>query len=143
MPDGTILNSSLQDWAISEEETAIEPEPVYSADAGTHRLYIPKLQPLIPMGIPKVTPAGLNPNIFINASDCKVTGGTTINTQNYVTVKKYDSAHFMYPLLKQGMTLKVNFLRGDIDEPYLTNNLDPSVGDRVYPFKEGSTTLSR
>ena len=59
----------------------------YGSSAGSLKIYIPSLMPLINMGTPKITPIGLNKSCYCNAADCKPSVASKINTQNYATAK--------------------------------------------------------
>ena len=59
----------------------------YGSSSGNLKVYIPSLMPLIPMGTPKVTPVALHKSCYSNASDCKPSVDSKINTQNYVTAE--------------------------------------------------------
>ena len=72
----------------------------HGTSIGKLKVYIPVLMPHITMGTPKITPVGLNATCYANASDCKPTIASKIDTQNYVTALapygKYDENYYKY-----------------------------------------------
>jgi hypothetical protein len=78
----------------------------YGTSSGNLRVYIPSLMPQISMGDPKSTPIALNSSCYINATDCKPTIASKINTQNFVTaIQSYNS--YRQPYYSYGSPLKV------------------------------------
>ena len=60
----------------------------YGTSKGSLKVYIPSLMPNITMGLPKSTPVALNKSCYCNASECKPSVSSQLNTQNYVTADK-------------------------------------------------------
>ena len=59
----------------------------YGTSDGSLKVYLPELMPMISMGNPRSTPSSLNSSCYCNASDCKPSVSSSINTQNFVTAK--------------------------------------------------------
>lgn len=58
---------------------------------GSKEAHISSVMPLIPVGLPKITPNALNKSCYINATECKPSVASTINSQNFLTIVKNHS----------------------------------------------------
>lgn len=66
----------------------------YGTSRGNLRVYIPELMTNIPMAYPKITPISLNKSCYSNASDCRPTISTHIDTQNFVTAQSGYNSYY-------------------------------------------------
>ena len=77
----------------------------YGTTFGDLKVYIPTLMAHITMGVAKITPISLNKSCYCNASECKPSIASYINTQNYVTANNY--GEYSYPYYKYGSKIMV------------------------------------
>lgn len=96
----------------------------YGSSSGSLALYCPSLMPNIGMGSPKSTPFSLNKSAFCNASDCKPSISSRINTQNFITglPPYHDFNHSCY-WFGSGVTVRAD------SEDMLTVRISPEDED--------------
>lgn len=65
-------------------------------------MYIPTLMPNIPKAPAKKRCVNFNPNIFVNASDCRPSCNGHIDIMNYIPVRRFHNTSFWYCSDKYG-----------------------------------------
>ena len=63
-------------------------------DSPTFLVYMPKLMATFPMGMPTISSANINTNIFVNDSACKPSVSGSVTTQNFLTMGRYIQRDF-------------------------------------------------
>lgn len=112
-------------WEMGTEEIGQFADPTAATTAGSFRMYIPKLMPLIGFALPKQVPATLNKSIFINDPSCMPAPGATITTQNYITITRTLRGSFKIEKISRGQSIVLECRNKNEDTLFLKNDVDP------------------
>ena len=127
---GSSTGSNLERWYLNKTEIAYNLEKTAQSygdtEAASWKLYVPKIMPLITMGIPKESTEQLSSSMFINEKSCKPTIQSTIKTRNYILATRPANCSFRYQFKKHGIQLEVEVLHQNLDNLRITNTIDNS-----------------
>jgi hypothetical protein len=122
----SIKPRNIDDWGLGQNELSYYAPSEGASNESSLRLYIPKIIPLIPFDVPRQVVATISKSFLLNADQCKPSIASTVRTQNYLTVERYDNDNFKYPLLSHGAQLIVEVLNNNVDTLRVTNKIDQS-----------------
>lgn len=114
-----------QRWEMGTEEIGQFADPTAATTAGSFRMYVPKLMPLISNALPKQVPVTLNKAIFINDPSCTPAPGTTVTTQNYITIQRTLRGSFKIEKISRGQSIVLECRNKNEDTLYIKNDVDP------------------
>ena len=80
----------IQQYSVNNYEYGILVEPIDGDKLIEAKVGIKKLMPMMTIN-DKHKKEYINKNLFVNASDCKISVSNTIELQNYITLSKYVS----------------------------------------------------
>lgn len=120
-----------QSWNLNETEVAYNLEKTATTrgltEADEWQVFIPKLMPLMILGLPKEKTETLLSTLFVNEASCKPVVQKTIKSQNYIKVKRPNNRSFTYKYKTHNMELEVDVLHGNMDNIRISNNVDNST----------------
>jgi hypothetical protein len=120
-------SSNMEYWKIEPEEKAYYAPVMGLANLTPLQLYIPKIMPLITKGVPKTTKSNLRATCFVNDSACKPVVASSITTQNFKSVPRYDNQVFARSYLKQNALIVLEVCNGNADDMHITTKVDRST----------------
>lgn len=127
---GSSNGTNLESWSLNKTEIGYNLEKTASSygdtEAAEWKLYVPKIMPLIDMGIPKETTVQLSSAIFINEKSCKPTVQSTIKSRNWLKGTRPANCSFRYQYKKHGIQIEVEVLHENLDNLRITNTIDQS-----------------
>lgn len=135
---GSSIGTNIKRWYLSDLEICFNleetPDTYSSTEAALWKLFVPKIMPLMEMGLPKETPVQLSDSLFINDKACKPSINSVIYQRNYLKATRPDNCSFAYELKFHTMKLEVEVLHVNLDNLRITNHIDnsiPPVDERV------------
>ncbi len=127
---GSSIGSNIEGWSLNKTEIAYNLEKTAATHGDTEasqwKLNVPKIIPLIPVGLPKETVAQLSSSIFINDKACKPVVQKSIKTRNYLVATRPANCSFKFQHKKHGIQLEVEILHENLDNLRITNTIDQS-----------------
>lgn len=127
---GSSSGSNIESWHLNKTEIAYNLEATASTQGDTEaaqwKLNVPKIMPLVAVGIPKETVTALSPSIFINDKACKPTIQNSVKTRNYLVATRPANCSFKFQRKKHGIQLEVEVLHENLDNLRITNTIDNS-----------------
>ena len=118
-----MIQNGLLDFNLNEEENGVLVEGApYSSES--FKMYIPRLMPNIAKSGAS-TRISFDRNIFINASGCKPSVGSSVNSQGYITIKKYRSISLIYiatnGIITAGTKFKLKVMGKNVDQIFISD----------------------
>lgn len=118
-----MIQNGLLDFNLNEEENGVLVEGTpYSSEA--FKMYIPRLMPNIAKSNSS-TRVSFDRNIFINASDCKPNINSYVNSQGYITIKKYRTISLIYiatnGIISAGTKFKLKVMGKNVDQIFISD----------------------
>lgn len=98
-----------------------------SYSAGSFQLHFPKLMPQAGPSDKKVNTV-INNNILVNSPDCKPQSKSTVTTQGFLTIPRFQSADLKFKadssgIVRQGSRFIVVVMDHNIRDMYVTDNI--------------------
>lgn len=128
---GESVGSNIKRWNLGKTEIAYNLEKTATTTSSTEapewKLYIPKIMPMITMGLPKETTVQLPASPFINDKGCKPVINSTIKSRNYLLASRPANCSFAYARKRHGIELEVEVLHENLDNLRITNTIDNST----------------
>ena len=136
MAGSSEANNNLVQWQLSDTEIAFNLEKTAktrsSSQAEEWKLYVPKIMPLIEMGLPKETNCQLSTTGFINEKSCRPIIQSSIKERNYLLARRPANCSFVQPSKWHGMKIEVEVLNQNPDNLRITNHIDGTNPDLVW-----------
>ena len=124
-------SSSTKKWQLNETEIGYNLEDRPNAFGKTEqalwKIHIPRLRPLIPIGLPKETRESLPQTLFANERSCRPVVQSSITLRNYLEVIRPDNCSFVYKWKPHLMLVEVDVLRCNMDKLRINHMTDNSV----------------
>jgi hypothetical protein len=116
--------NAIEEYEINLFEYGINLEPTPNSSP-IFKMHIYKLMPLVPRVLPRQITVGINNNIFVNEPSCKPTASTTVITQNYITVPRFQNTNFSHKglIVPMGALFICCIMDRNIKDIYLTDNV--------------------
>lgn len=116
---------NMEKWELGDMEVGkYSPVPYGPSNANPLLLNIPKLMPMIPLGKPTKVSGGLSKGCYANPDAISV--GSTIVTQNYLSVPQQDNRSFRLPIFWHGDIVMVEIHNKNPDTRFTTTKVDNS-----------------
>ena len=129
-------DDNLVSWELSDTEIAFNLEKTAktrsSSQAEEWKLFVPKIMPLLQMGLPKETVCPLDSTGFINEKSCRPVIQRSIKECNYVLARRPANCSFVQPTKWHGMKIEVEVLNKNPDNLRITNHIDGTNPDLVW-----------
>lgn len=136
MAGSSVANDNLVQWQLSDTEIAFNLEKTArtrsNSQAEEWKLYVPKIMPLIEMGLPKETGCQLSSTGFVNEKSCRPVIQSSIKERNYILARRPANCSFVQPSKWHGMKIEVEVLNHNPDNLRITNHIDGTNPDLVW-----------